>query len=67
LIADAMQIDASAKQSLLESPSAAERLIAELKLLDDETRRLRAARSQEDEGEDADERRKTFTVRISLN
>jgi len=67
LIADALQVDAVAKQSLLESPSAAERLIAELKLLDDETRRLRAARSEENEGEDADERRKTLTVRISLN
>jgi len=67
LIADAMQIEASTKQSLLESPSAAERLIAELKLLDDETRRLRAARSRENEDENADERRKTLTVRISLN
>jgi Lon protease-like protein len=67
LIADAMQVDAAAKQSLLESNSAAERLIAELKLLDDETRRLRAARSQENDDDDADQRRKTFTVRISLN
>lgn len=67
LIADAMQVDAVAKQSLLESPSAAERLIAEMKLLDDETRKLRAARSQESADEDAQGRRKTFTVRISLN
>jgi Lon protease-like protein len=67
LIADAMQVDAAAKQSLLESPSAAERLIAELKLLDDETRRLRAARSNENDEDDAAQQRKTFTVRISLN
>ena len=67
LIADAMQVDAAAKQSLLESASATERLTAELKLLDDETRRLRAARAQEDGSDDAGEPRKTFTVRISLN
>jgi uncharacterized protein len=67
LIADAMHVDAAAKQLLLESPSAAERLIAELKLLDDETRRLRAARSQESDDGDTEKRRKTFTVRISLN
>ena len=71
LIADAMQVDAAAKQSLLESPSAAERLGLELKLLDEETRRLRASSSEKagDDRDDlgADERPKTFTVRISLN
>ena len=67
-IADAMQVDATAKQALLETPSAAERLIAELKLLDEETRRLRAARSQEEQRANADEQpSKTLTVRISLN
>jgi hypothetical protein len=67
LIADAMQIDKGVKQSLLESPSAAERLIAELKLLDDEIRRLRATRSDESVRDDADERRNAIKVRISLN
>lgn len=68
VIADIMQVDAAAKQALLETPSAAERLIAELKLLDEETRRLRAARSQEVEGADSHEQpRKSITVRISLN
>jgi Lon protease-like protein len=67
LIAEAMQVDVAAKQTLLESPSAAERLVAELKLLDDEIRRLRAARSDESETGDGDERRNTFKVRISLN
>lgn len=67
MIADAMQVDAAAKQSLLETPSAAERLIAELKLLDDETRKLRAARAPGTDDSDVDEPRKTFTVRISLN
>ena len=66
-IADAMQVDAAAKQTLLETPSAAERLNAELKLLDEETRRLRAARSQEADRTGGDEQHKTFTVRISLN
>ena len=74
LIADAMRVDAAAKQSLLESPSAAERLDLELKLLDEETRRLRAssaasaAKTDEDrdDGED-DDGPTTFTVRISLN
>ena len=68
LIADAMQVDQVAKQTLLETPSAAERLVAELKLLDEETRRLRAARSQEDSSTDTDAQpHKTLTVRISLN
>jgi len=71
LIADAMRVDAAAKQSLLESSSAAERLDLELRLLDEETRRLRASNAakadhESDDGDD-DERRKTFTVRISLN
>jgi|SRR5579864_2496544 len=67
LIADAMQVDAPRKQLLLEAPSAAERLTAELKLLDLEIRRLRAARSGEGGSDDADQRRNTLTVRISLN
>ena len=71
LIADAMQVDTAAKQSLLESPSAAERLDLELRLLDEETRRLRASNTSkadsEDDGSDDDERPKAFTVRISLN
>jgi uncharacterized protein len=67
LIADAMDVAAAAKQSLLEAPSVAERLIAELKLLDEETRRLRAARADDEHDSDADAQRKTFTVRISLN
>ncbi len=68
LIADAMRVEPHAKQLLLETPSAAERLIAELKLLDEETRRLRAARAQEEERADTDaQQHKTLTVRISLN
>lgn len=74
LIADAMRVDVTAKQSLLESPSAAERLDLELKLLDEETRRLRAssaanaAKATDDQnGDEGDERRTSFTVRISLN
>ena len=71
LIADAMQVDTAAKQSLLESSSAAERLDLELRLLDEETRRLRASNTpkadhESDDGDD-DERPKSFTVRISLN
>jgi len=67
LIADALQIDSIDKQRLLESPSAAERLIAELKLIDTEIRRLRSQRASEQGSDDGDERRNTLKVRISLN
>jgi Lon protease-like protein len=67
LIADAMALPPADMQSLLESPSAAERLTAELRLLDRETRRLRAQTSSESESEDAEQRRNTLKVRISLN
>lgn len=67
LIADALQVDLVEKQSLLESPTAAERLSAELRLLDAETRKLRAAKAGEDESDDGDQRRNTLKVRISLN
>lgn len=67
LIADAMQVDAAAKQILLETPTAAERLVAELKLLEDETRRLRAEHTGESGDDDAGSRRNTIKVRISLN
>lgn len=72
LIADAMQIEPGVKQSLLEQPSAAERLSVELKLLDEETRRLREKHARReadatDDDDDGEKRRKTLTVRISLN
>lgn len=71
VIADAMQVDVAAKQSLLESPSAAERLDLELRLLDEETRRLRAtnsAKAEEDRDDGGDDDGpSSFTVRISLN
>jgi Lon protease-like protein len=67
LIADALQVDLADKQSLLESPSAAERLTAELRLLERETRRLRAEKASESGDDDADQRRNTLKVRISLN
>jgi|SRR5450755_1189390 uncharacterized protein len=46
LIADAMQVDAAAKQRLLEARSAADRLRDEVLILDRETRRLLAARER---------------------
>jgi Lon protease-like protein len=46
IIADALQVDLTVKQRLLEASSAAERLRAELGLLDDETSRLRSLRAQ---------------------
>jgi len=67
LIADALQIDAAAKQTLLEAPSAAERLVAELRILDDEIRRLRARGEDENPHGDDDRRRRLLKVRISLN
>jgi uncharacterized protein len=45
IIAEALQVDVAVKQRLLEAGSAAERLAAELKLLDEETRRVRALRA----------------------
>jgi Lon protease-like protein len=67
-IADVLAVPAADKQTLLESPSAAQRLSEELRLLERETRRLRArAASDEGEVDDAQRRRNAITVRISLN
>ncbi len=65
LIADALQVGLAVKQQLLETHTAAERLRAELKLLDQEIRRLRGLRSAS-----ATERRAKstpFNVKFSLN
>lgn len=64
IIADALQVDLVTKQQLLEAESAAQRLQAEIGLLDRETSRLRSLReSATDEG-----RPKTpFVARFSLN
>jgi uncharacterized protein len=66
VIADALQVEMAVKQELLEASSAAERLRAELKLLDDETKRLRILR---EEGAVSEESRRTspFGARFSLN
>lgn len=67
-IADVLAVPAADKQALLESPSAAQRLSEELRMLDRETRRLRAqAASEGGEGDDVERRRNAITVRISLN
>jgi len=65
LIADALQVGLAVKQQLLETHTAAERLRTELKLLDQEIRRLRGLRSAS-----ATERRAKstpFNVKFSLN
>ncbi len=51
VIAEALQVGPAVKQQLLEAASAAERLRAELKLLDDETQQLRALRAEGARGE----------------
>jgi uncharacterized protein len=66
VIADALQVEMLVKQQLLEAASAAERLRAELKLLDDETRRLRILRDQAAGGEES-LRASPFSARFSLN
>ncbi len=65
LIADALQVGLAVKQQLLETNTAAERLRAELKLLDQEIRRLRGLRSVSA----AERRAKStpFNVKFSLN
>ena len=66
VIADALQVEMLVKQELLEAASAAERLRAELKLLDDETRRLRILRDEAAGSEDS-LRASPFSARFSLN
>lgn len=66
IIADALQVEPAVKQGLLEAASAAERLRTELKLLDEETRRLRSLRAEA--GPHAQRARTSpFGARISLN
>ncbi len=66
IIADALQVSVAIKQKFLEATSAAERLRAELKVLDEETHRLRSLRS-----EGSRSRRRSgespFSARFSLN
>jgi Lon protease-like protein len=65
VIADALQVEMAVKQELLEAASAVERLRAELKLIDDETRRLRV---QREEGAAGDVTHTSpFSARFSLN
>jgi uncharacterized protein len=64
IIADALQVETGVKQKLLEATSAAERLRTELALLDQETRRLRASRTQ---GQQPATREPPFKARFSLN
>jgi Lon protease-like protein len=66
IIADALQVTVGVKQQLLEAASAAERLRAELKLLDEETHRLRSLRAQ-GAREDRRTRESPFSARFSLN
>lgn len=66
IIADALQVELSVKQRLLEAASAAERLRAELGLLDEETRRLRIMRAH-GSVELARPRTSPFGARFSLN
>ena len=63
IIADALQVATSVKQQLLEATSTAERLRAELGLLDEEIRRLRAQRTK---GAPRP-REPAFPARFSLN
>ncbi len=64
IIADALQVDVTVKQHLLEAASSAQRLNAELKLLEDETRRLRLVRES---GGDDDTQILPLPARFSLN
>ncbi len=65
IIADALQVDVNVKQRLLEASSAAERLRAELELLDKEACRLRTLRA----GKSGLSQPETFSfsARFSLN
>jgi len=65
LIADALQVDLAVKQGLLEAGSAAERLRAELKLLDQETRRLRAQHATA--ASEKRSKKTPFNVKFSVN
>ncbi|MDQ6767009.1 MAG: LON peptidase substrate-binding domain-containing protein [Candidatus Eremiobacteraeota bacterium] len=66
IIADALQVAVGVKQQLLEAASAAERLRAELRLLDEETQRLRSLRVEGGQSE-LHERRSPLRTRFSLN
>jgi Lon protease-like protein len=66
IIADALQVAVGVKQRLLEAASAAERFRAELKLLDQETHRLRTLRAEGAHG-DPRPRESPFSARFSLN
>ncbi|MBC5827627.1 MAG: LON peptidase substrate-binding domain-containing protein [Candidatus Eremiobacteraeota bacterium] len=65
IVADALQVETAAKQRLLESESAAQRLHEELKLLDDEIRRIRATHSAQRSA--IRRMRAPFSARFSLN
>jgi Lon protease-like protein len=66
IIADALQVAVGVKQQLLEAASAAERLRTELRLLEEETHRLRTLRA---EGALSEPRRSEspFNARFSIN
>lgn len=66
LIADALQVDLSIKQQLLETATTAERLRAELMLLDRETRRVRGLRMAQP-APDPQPTKTPFDVKFSLN
>jgi len=65
LIADALQVDTQAKQRLLESESATDRLRDELKILHDETQRIRAMQAVGSAA--ALKKRSAFAAKFSLN
>ncbi|HXW76501.1 MAG TPA: LON peptidase substrate-binding domain-containing protein [Candidatus Eremiobacteraceae bacterium] len=67
IIADTMQIDVEAKQTLLECPTASQRLTAELELLERETRRLRARSADPSEDDEPSRAASTLRIKISLN
>lgn len=67
IIADALQVELSVKQRLLEAVSAAERLRDELRLLEEETHRLREMRARASPEDAQRERASPFGARFSLN
>ena len=67
LIADALQVDVTVKQQLLEAATSVERLKAELALLESETSRLRTLAASPNQSSRGQQGQTPFNVRFSVN